>query len=89
MEHQIFICKCHNIEHQLVFSYFKDEPELYVTVHLNPEYSFWKRLKLAIKYIFGYRSMYGEFDEFIFNEDEIDKLENIVKYLKNVFNSDR
>lgn len=44
--------------------------------------SFWKRIKNAIKYIFGHRSIYGDFDEFIFKKEDANKLQAIVDYLK-------
>ena len=85
MKHRLFTCKCGNVEHQLIFSYFEDfdnYKEVYVSVHLCPETNIWKRLINGIKYIFGYRSKYGHFDEFIFNEKDVHKLEEIIKYLK-------
>ena len=78
----IFICKCYNTEHQLVFSYFTDEKEVYVSVHLIPEYRIFRRIWNAIKYIFGHRSIYGHFDEFIFKPEDADKLQSIVNFLK-------
>lgn len=43
---ELFICKCHNIEHQLVFSYFPEDEdkEVYVSVHLIPEWKLWRRI---------------------------------------------
>ena len=48
---EVFICKCYNTEHQLIFSYFTDEKEVYVSVHLIPEYRIFKRIWNAIKFI--------------------------------------
>ena len=79
---EVFICKCYNTEHQLIFSYFTDEKEVYVSVHLIPEYRIFKRIWNAIKYIFGHRSIYGHFDEFIFKPEDADKLQSIVNFLK-------
>lgn len=79
---ELFICECHNVEHQLIFSYFPDDKEVYVSIHLTPQSGFWKRLGLAIKYIFGYRSCYGHFDEFIFKKYDADRLQKIVNHLK-------
>ena len=79
---EVFICKCYNTEHQLIFSYFTDEKEVYVSVHLIPEYRIFKRIWNAIKYIFGHRSRYGHFDEFIFKPEDADKLQSIVNFLK-------
>lgn len=84
MEHELFICQCHNTEHQLIFSYFPDEEEgdVYVSVHLTPEYNIWRRIWMAIKYIFGYKCCYGHFDEFIFKSSDADKLQKVVNFLK-------
>lgn len=86
-EREICICKCNNIEHQLVFTYFAEDKnkgidsDVYVSIHLKPD-SFWNRLVNGIKYIFGHRSKYGDFDEFIFNKKDADKLQRVVDYLK-------
>lgn len=37
---------------------------------------------MAIKYIFGYKCMFGHFDEFIFKKSDADKLQNVVNYLR-------
>lgn len=75
----LFICKCGDPSHQLIMS--KSEGEIFVTIHLKP-LSLYKRVINAVKYIFGFRSIYGEFTEFIFNEKDSDKLQEIVDYLK-------
>lgn len=81
---ELFICQCYNTEHQLIFSYFPDDEdkEVYVSVHLTPEYKIWKRIWMAIKYIFGYKSCYGHFDEFIFKKSDAERLQKVVDYLK-------
>jgi len=78
---KLFICQCNSTEHQLIFSYFPDDKEVYVSVHLIPN-RFWKRLINAIKYIFGHKSEYGDFDEFIFKSEDADKLQSVVNYLR-------
>lgn len=87
MERELFICKCSSVEHQIVFSYFKDEEdnedkEVYVSIHLVPERNIFKRICNAIKYIFGYKCRYGHFEEFIFNNKDVSKLQRIVDFLK-------
>lgn len=81
---ELFICQCHNTEHQLIFSYFPEDEDkdVYVSIHLIPEYRFWKRIWRAIRYIFGYRSRYGHFDEFIFKKSDAKRLQKVVDYLK-------
>ena len=81
---QLYICRCNSIEHQLVFTTFPyddDDNFVYATIHLR-KLGFWERLVNAIKYLFGHTSVYGDFEEFIFNEDDADKLQQAVDYLK-------
>lgn len=78
---ELFICQCNNTEHQLIFSYFVDYKEVYVSVHLRPK-TLWKRIVGGIKYIFGYKCKYGHFDEFIFKRQDADRLQKVVNFLK-------
>lgn len=78
----IMVCQCNSLEHQMATYLPEDENVVYVYIHLVPEYSIWKRIKNAVKYIFGYKSAYGEFDEFILTKDHIDDLERVVTHLK-------
>jgi hypothetical protein len=54
---------------------------VYIHTHLVKK-SFWSRLKYGLKYIFGYKSRYGAWDEFILNPNDADKLQDVVDYLK-------
>lgn len=72
------------MEHQFSFVWWEDEDlggEVYMEVHLTP-FSFWQRLKNGIKYIFGYRSMYGDFDDIILRKEDVHKIERVVEFLK-------
>lgn len=82
---ELFICACNSMEHQLIMSYCIDEEykEVYCSVHLKPERNLFKRIGKAIKYIFGHRSIYGDFDEFIFKPEDADRLQEVVNRLKN------
>ena len=51
------------------------------SLHLRP-CGLWQRICHAIKYIFGFRSVYGDFDEFIFDERHIDSLKAMVYFLE-------
>jgi hypothetical protein len=79
----IFVCNCHNTEHQMVVMKERDEqyPMVYVHIHLTKR-PFWQRVSYGLRYIFGRQCRYGAFDEFIFNHDDLYKLENIVEHLK-------
>lgn len=84
MKEELLICECSNVEHQFIFRYFEDDDlkEVYMTTHLSYCQKFWQRLKYAIRYVFGYNSRYGAFDEFIFRKEDAYKLQSIVDYLK-------
>lgn len=76
----ILVCQCHNIEHQI--SIFRDDEDnvAYVSIHLIPG-TFLERLKNGIKYIFGHKSIYGDFDEFIFKKEHGNALINLGQFL--------
>jgi hypothetical protein len=86
---EILLCECHSDEHQMLIFYNEEE---YVTgekynicyahVHLSTYESFWKRVVHGVKFMFGYKSKYGAWDEFIFSPDDADKLQELVNYLK-------
>ena len=83
---EIIICECNSTDHQIVFLYSDDEygdrkiPTCYAHVHLSKR-PFWDRLKYGIKYIFGYKSRFGAFDEFIFNPEDAMKIGDLAEYL--------
>ncbi len=78
----LLICACGSKEHQIIIQKDDDCTDfVYMTIHLAP-LSFFKRLKLGIKYIFGYRSIYGEFEEFIFDRSHVKSLKKLIKHLE-------
>lgn len=62
------------------FLWDKKFPICYVHVHLNKG-TFFERLKYGVKYIFGHQSRYGAFDEFIFNPEDVPKLQKLINHL--------
>lgn len=68
MEEKLIVCACHNVEHQAIIYYDKEFNQAYVEYHLC-KLPFMKRLCNGIKYIFGYTSKYGDFDEMIIGEE--------------------
>lgn len=71
MEEKLIICECHNPEHQIIVYYDNEDNYAYLEYHLS-KLPFWERLKYGIKYIFGYQSKYGAFDEIIIGEKYAD-----------------
>ena len=85
-QRETLICQCNSIEHQIYFNWVEYENlelkgEVYMEIHLS-KLSFWDRLKHGIKYIFGYRCMFGDFDEVILKKEDVHKIEKIVEFLK-------
>lgn len=88
---KIIVCECGDIAHQLVLSWFKPQIPMdydsneyvYLSVHLN-KLPFWKRLKVAIQYLFGKQSKYGAFDEVIIDSSEYKKFQDMVEFMKEV-----
>ena len=81
-ENELFICDCHSPEHQFILSYDEDLNIIYMHVHIINYQSFFKRLIVGIKYAFGYRCMYGEFDEVILNPSDKERLIKVINNLK-------
>ena len=81
---EVFICNCSDVEHQIIMSYFHDEsyPYVYCSIHLAPEWNILKRIRNAVRYIFGHRCAYGDFEEFIFKPEDADRLQSVVDFLR-------
>ena len=71
---EIFICECGSLEHTYAFWYDEDFNDVHFMPHLRQHRNFFKRIGVAIKYIFGYKSRYGDFDSVIINPDDIKKI---------------
>jgi len=77
----ILVCDCSSTEHQIVISEDTDDNTFYCSIHLSNYLSFWKRLVAGVKYIFGHRCIYGNFDEFTFNNSHAETLKQIAEKL--------
>lgn len=77
MENLTNICACDSLEHQVKFKYDSEYDKLYLTVHLTTSNFFW-RLVTGVRYIFGYKCGYGEWDEFLFKPEDLIKLKDLL-----------
>jgi hypothetical protein len=61
---EYFDCICHSPEHTLrfVLDLDTDDPIIYTEIFLNQYRPWYKRIWVAIKYIFGYKCKYGHWD---------------------------
>ena len=88
-EKDLLICSCHSTDHQMVVLYGEDDingiiyPTVYIHTHLSKR-PFWERVKYGIKYIFGYESRYGAFEEMILSKKDVDKFKRVVEHLESL-----
>lgn len=82
---ELLICQCCDIDHMMVISYDHDENEAYVDIHLYRERNIFKRIWIALKFVFSSKkSIYGDFDEIILRPEDADKLQRVVDHLRTV-----
>jgi len=80
-----FECKCGSDDHTLRFTLDKEDREIYTSVFLNNYRNIFKRLFIAIRYIFGYKCEYGHWDCWIMRNEDV---QNLSKMLEN-FNNEK
>lgn len=81
MKQKLIICECHSPEHQVILNYDEEYNLIYAEYHLCP-LPFFQRVWHAIKYAFGYRCKYGDFDEILIGEEYADVLIELGTELK-------
>ena len=59
MKRTLYTCRCHSLEHMFVVS--ADDEDFFIEIHLAP-LPFLRRVKNAVRYVFGKRCKYGDFD---------------------------
>ena len=83
MKDEIIICDCGSAEHQVVLRYDDDKDlgrMVYVEIHLVP-LVWYKRLWHGIKYIFGYKCCYGNFEEMILSPKHARQIYGLYRFL--------
>jgi hypothetical protein len=83
MEKNLFLCSCSSFEHQMFFWYDEEDDILYVESHLSTWRGFFRRLWYGLRYAFGHKSRFGAWDEFLFEQEDLDKLYKFLKDVKN------
>jgi len=84
-----FECQCSSDEHTLKFTLDEttgdfDDLEIWTSVFLNQYRPWWKRLWVAVRYIFGYKSRYGDWDCFIMRGEDIDRMMKMLQKYKDL-----
>lgn len=76
-------CACNANEHLICFTHYHNDEdrEIYLSTFLNHYDRWYRRLWRGIKYIFGFKSRYGHFDETIIGPKEAKVL---IEFLKKI-----
>ena len=76
METKFYTCSCLSLEH--LFCITCDQEDCFISIHLAKK-GFLDRLFHAIKYIFGYRCKYGDFEEIIVKKENVKEIIDILQ----------
>lgn len=96
---ELFLCECGSAEHQIIFQTYdfsegmtpetltewpvEERQAFSITIFLNQYRGFFKRLWVAIKYLFGYKCRYGDFDTIMLGTEDAERM---VKSLQGYLN---
>lgn len=75
------LCDCKNPEHQLVLTADVDKEWgsfISVETHLTTYRNIFKRVWVAVKYVFGHRSKYGEWDDVLIDPTEAERIRDYI-----------
>ncbi len=78
---EYFECDCGAVEHTLRFVINKEDGEIYTEIYLNQHRSWYKRVWVAIKYVFGYTSRYGHWDCWTLHGKDVARLKRMCERL--------
>lgn len=82
MSKEYFECTCNSDEHRLVFEIDEGDkdfqPEVWAGAFLHSYHGFFKRIRVAIKYVFGYKCKYGHFDCFTMKPEDAPRFKALV-----------
>ena len=78
----VVLCDCSWPEHQTIFTINGDpDPKwAYISIetHLTTYKNLFQRIWVAVKYVFGYRSQYGEWDDVSINHQEAKRIRDFM-----------
>jgi hypothetical protein len=81
IEYHYVECLCSSCEHviRFVFDPNEDYGDIWTEIYLNHYHKWYKRIWIAIKYIFGYQSKFGAFDCTLIKPEHYSKIEDLFK----------
>jgi hypothetical protein len=75
-------CGCESTEHTLRFTYNEEDNEVYTEVQLSRWHPWYRRVWLALKYVFGYQCKYGHWDCTIINKSGATAIITLLEQIK-------
>lgn len=86
-EPKYFSCACYSDEHTMKFQYLRDDEdarfsEVCASFYVGRTGGCLVRLWAFVKFLFGHRTKYGDFDNFILREKDVDKLLTLLSEYK-------
>jgi len=84
---QRFECTCMTFDHNVRFEVDNEIGTISISVPLNHWLPWWKRLLLAIKYVFGKTERYGHYDTVQLNPNDYEKIKTILDQSENILNN--
>jgi len=82
LETEYFECQCMSVNHTVRFVYDPKHLELYMDVFLERNYPWWKRIVIALRYIFNYNDSRDIWADVIFKPEDADRMINLFSKLK-------
>ena len=79
---EYFECCYHSLDHTIKFEYEEEYNELTLSISLFQFNNFFKRIWIALKYIFNQANRYGHYDCVIINQDDKERLLSVINQLK-------
>lgn len=81
---EYFDCECFSSEHTLRYVFYRSrknwsEDDVTIEVYLNTYEGFWKRVWIAVRYIFGYRCRYGHWDNIEMKHEDVTRLRGLLQ----------
>jgi hypothetical protein len=79
LEKHVVLCDCHSPEHQFIIIKDTKDNDVWLEIHLCPTPGFFWRLWIGLKYAFGYRSRYGDFDSILISLEDQAKIVQLLQ----------
>lgn len=78
MKREYFSCQCSDFRHDIRFTLDPEDGQLWLEVNLEPIHTWYKRVWIAIKYVFGKDRAYGYYDCTLMRTEDYPRLRKLL-----------